>query len=296
MRQKELERIVKERTAEVVKQKDEIELQRDQISEQKQQITDSIQYASRIQSAVMPSKDFINKALPNYFILFKPRDIVSGDFYWIGEKDNKIIVVAADCTGHGVPGAFMSMLGVSFLNEIINKSEVTQANLILNQLREYVKSTLGQEEHTEEIKAKDGMDIAICVFDFQSKTLQYAGAYNPLYLIRNGELIETKADKMPIGIYINEKTTFTNHELNFEKEDIFYIFSDGYIDQFGGERGFKFMSKPFKRLLLDISDKTMSEQYKILEQKHNEWVNYIDPRTKSAYNQIDDILIIGIKV
>jgi len=296
MRQKELERIVKERTAEVVRQKDEIELQRDQISEQKEQITDSIQYASRIQSAVMPSREFIEKILPNYFIYFKPRDIVSGDFYWIGEKENKIIVVAADCTGHGVPGAFMSMLGVSFLNEIINKSEVTQANLILNQLREYVKSTLGQEEETDEIKAKDGMDIAICVFDFQSDMLQYAGAYNPLYMVRNNELIETKADKMPIGIYINEKSTFTNHEIEFKKGDKFYIFSDGYIDQFGGEKGFKFMSKPFKRLLVEMCDKNMKEQYNILDKKHQEWVNNINPNTKLSYEQIDDILVIGIQV
>ena len=281
-----LEQIVKERTEEVVKQKEEIEKQRDEIAEKNKSITDSIEYAKRIQTAVLPSNDFAKEVLPEHFILFRPRDIVSGDFYWFTKKDNLLVIIAADCTGHGVPGAFMSMLGVSFLNEIVNRHDVSTAGAILTQLRADVKKTLGQEG--KEGEAKDGMDIALCIVDLENMKMQYAGAYNPLYICRNNELIEVKADRMPIGIYIKEKESFTNNEIDLEKGDTFYLFSDGYSDQFGGEDGQKFKSKNFKELLLEIYHKPMAEQREILNTKIDKW--------RGRWEQVDDIIILGIRV
>ncbi|KKL18814.1 hypothetical protein LCGC14_2471760, partial [marine sediment metagenome] len=191
----------------------EIKQQRDQIFQQKQEITDSIQYASRIQNAILPPDSMLSK-LQEHFILYKPRDIVSGDYYWMTLKDNKTIVAVADCTGHGVPGAFMSMLGISFMNEIVNKSDETQANEIMNQLRGNVISSLGQTG--EEGEAQDGMDMALCVIDTNAMKIQYSGAYNPLYIIRNNELLEFKPDKMPIGIYREKSKPFSNHDIDIE--------------------------------------------------------------------------------
>lgn len=288
-----LEIKVRERTKQILEQKEEIMAQRDEIGQQrdeivlqKQEITDSIQYAQRIQNAILPPKDFVSKIIPDHFILFKPRDIVSGDFYWIAQKDNKIILAGIDCTGHGVPGAFMSMLGYSYLNEIANNYKITKASLILNRLRNYIKTALRQTGKEDE--AKDGMDMALCVLDLETRNLQFSGAYNPLYLIRNKKLMEIKGDKMPIGIYINEKKSFTNHEQTLKKGDIIYIFSDGYIDQFGGEKGGKFKSRPFKDLLLDIYGKPMNEQKEILNTTLEDW--------KGANAQVDDILVMGFRI
>lgn len=281
-----LEQIVKERTEEVVKQKEEIEKQRDTIAEKNKSITDSIEYAKRIQTAILPSETYAAEILPEHFIFFRPRDIVSGDFYWMTQKDNLLVLIAADCTGHGVPGAFMSMLGVSFLNEIVNRHEITTANIILNDLRADVKKTLGQEG--KEGEAKDGMDLALCIVDLEKMKLQYAGAYNPMYLYRNNELIEVKADRMPIGIFVKEKESFTNNELDLQKGDVFYIFSDGYQDQFGGEDGQKFKTKNFKKLLLDIYEKPMAEQREILNTRIDEW--------RGKWEQVDDIIVLGVRV
>ena len=304
----ELERIVNIRTAQVVekneelqqqteeiltqrdkieKQRDTAEKQRDEITVQKKEMTDSILYASRIQNALLPPKKYIKESLTNHFILYLPRDIVSGDYYWMYRKQNKAIIVAADCTGHGVPGAFMSMLGSAFLSEITAKSnEIPDANEILNQLRELVISTLHQTGGENE--TKDGMDVALCVIDFDNNTVNYSGAFNSLYLIRNNELNEYKADRMPIGVSYNQDKSFTNHFIEFEKDDVFYIFSDGFIDQFGGPRGKKFKSRPFKSLLMNIQDKSMDEQKKILHTHLLEWRGNIE--------QIDDILVIGFKL
>lgn len=270
------------------KKKDNIllEHQKEEIEKQKEEITDSIKYAKRIQNAILPSKELAEEILPEHFILFRPRDIVSGDYYWMHKSGDKLIVAAADCTGHGVPGAFMSMLGVSFLNEIVHKNNLLQPNLILNLLRESVKRTLGQTG--KEGEAKDGMDIAMCMVDLETMTLQYAGAYNPLYLFRNGELIETKADKMPIGIYIREKESFTNNEIAIQKGDTFYIFSDGYHDQFGGKDGGKYKSVPFKNYLASIQDKNMAEQREMLNKNIEEWKGNLD--------QTDDIIVIGVRI
>lgn len=260
--------------------------QRDQILKQKEEITSSIKYAERIQRAILPKDEVINEILPDNFILFKPRDIVSGDYYWSTKKNNKIVIAAADCTGHGVPGAFMSMLGVSFLNEIVNKKNVLSAGEILSDLRNHVKDTLGQTGKAGE--AKDGMDIALCVIDYENLKMQYAGAYNPLYYFRGGEFFEVKADKMPIGIHVKEKDTFTNHLLDIEKGDTYYIFSDGFVDQFGGEKGGKYKAKPFKTLLSELSKLPMKEQKERLEVEFDQW--------KGRHEQVDDVTIIGLKI
>lgn len=253
---------------------------------QKRQITDSIEYASRIQTAILPPVDYISSVIPDHFILYKPRDIVSGDFYWITHKEGRIIVAVVDCTGHGVPGAFMSMLGFAFLNEIVNKEKDINANEILNQLRKYVKESLHQTGKDDE--AKDGMDIALCIIDPAKQKMQYSGAYNPLYLVRNDDLISLKADRMPIGIHIVEKESFTNHEIDIHKGDIIYIFTDGYIDQFGGDDSRKFKIAPFKKLLISLKDKPMNKQKEKLEKEFDKW--------KGNRDQIDDVLVMGIKI
>ncbi len=281
---------------EVISQRDEIEGQRNialeqkcQIEIQNKSITDSIQYALRIQTALFPPYEYINELLPENFILFKPRDIVSGDFYWVKQVNNYIIICAADCTGHGVPGAFMSMLGISYLNEIVQQREITQANEVLNELRRQIKRSLRQ--HGNKNGSKDGMDIAICVIDTKTKNMQYAGAFNSLYVIKEindkPQLVEIKADRMPVGIYIGKEKTFTNHEVKLEIGDTFYIFSDGYPDQLGAS-GKKFMTANFKKLLLEIQDQSMAEQKEILEQKLSDWMGN-EP-------QVDDILVIGVRI
>ncbi len=267
-------------------QKKAIEEQHDKINKQKKDITDSIKYAKRIQTAILPPNDMLDKLLINYFVLFKPRDIVSGDYYWASHKDNKSIIVAADCTGHGVPGAFMSMLGISFLNEIIQQEVDISSNNILNRLREYVIKSLRQTGKIGE--TQDGMDLSIVVIDRDNNKLQFSGAYNSLLLIRNSEIIIYKADKMPIGISHKSEQPFTSHLIEYKKNDTIYMLSDGYVDQFGGPTNSKFKSKPFKELLLNIQKKSMTAQKEILNATIEAW--------KGDYEQIDDILVIGIRL
>lgn len=253
---------------------------------QKQEITDSIKYASRIQNALLPPQEDIDKLLPSCFILNKPRDIVSGDYYWIAHKDKKVIVVVADCTGHGVPGAFMSILGIASLNEIVNKTDTIIASDIMNQLREQLIRVLRQTGKDED-KTRDAMEMALCVIDPVNRILQYSGAFRPLYMIRNNELSEIKGDSMPIGIYDGIKNPFSNKDLKFETNDIIYMFSDGYGDQIGGPERKRFKSTKFRELLLQIHSKPLNEQKDILEKKYMEW--------KRDVEQIDDILIMGIR-
>jgi len=285
-------KLLKGQNEKINQQKIEIEAQRDLAHQQKNDITDSIEYAKRIQSALLPPLNFIKRNLPEHFILFKPRDIVSGDFYWMMNKDGKIIIAAADCTGHGVPGAFMSMLGTAFLNEIVNKITENkhiyslQANEILNQLRNYIIDSLHQTGEKDE--SKDGIDMALCIIDSEKRKIQFAGAHNPLYIIKNNSLEVIKGDRMPVSIHRNADKSFTNHELDFEENDIIYMFSDGYYDQIGGEKNRKFMSKKFKELLLEIHHKPMSMQKEILNKTIEEW--------KGNNIQLDDILVIGIKL
>jgi len=282
-----LEEKVKERTAEIELQKQNIIEINKELAEHQREIMDSIRYAQRIQNAIMPDINSMLEIHPDHFLFFRPRDIVSGDFYWATKKDNLSVVVAADCTGHGVPGAFMSMLGISILNEIVLKQEVKTASEILDKLRENLKLTLQQTGATGE--QRDGMDISLCIIDYENRKMQYAGAYNPLYLVRAGELIEYKADKMPAGIHVaGREHDFTNHEIQLLKDDMLYIFSDGYIDQFGGEDNTKFKSKPFKNLLMQISPLPTGRQKEILTETHDQW--------KGECLQIDDILVAGIRI
>ena len=257
----------------------------EEIEEKNREITDSIRYALRIQEAVLPQEELFNKFMPEHFIFFRPKDIVSGDFYWMTQKDFFSVIVAADCTGHGIPGAFMSMLGISFLNEIVGEMENPKANEILGQLRAQVIKSLHQTG--KEGEAKDGMDIALCVFNNNTNELEYAGAYNALYHIRNGELAEIKADRMPIAIHRNGDPPFTNNKLQIEKGDIIYLFSDGYADQFGGPNGKKFMYKHFKNLLLSVQDYSMEKQKEIVAETFNKW--------KGEISQIDDVILMGIR-
>jgi serine phosphatase RsbU (regulator of sigma subunit) len=257
----------------------------EEAEKQRKELTDSIKYASYIQSALLPSKEIFDRLLPENFIFFKPRDVVSGDFYWISKIKNSVIIAAADCTGHGVPGAFMSMLGISFLNEIVGKGCYSSASSILNQLRERVMKTLHQTGDKKE--QKDGMDISLCILDFEKHQAQYAGANNPIYLIRKGELLEIKGDRMPIGINIVEERSFTNHLINLEENDMIYLITDGYPDQFGGLDERKLKYKPFRDILLRIYSMPMHDQVLILEEELLRWMGNV--------NQIDDILIIGFK-
>jgi serine phosphatase RsbU (regulator of sigma subunit) len=273
-----LEGIVRERTAEVVSQRDVLE-------HQKKEIEDSIRYASRIQTAVLPADQEFTNLVPESFVFFRPRDIVSGDFYWVSRIDNKLIISAADCTGHGVPGAFMSMLGVAFLNEIVNKDHVTKPEIILNMLREKVIGALQQQGISGE--AKDGMDIVVISIDEKEGKLCFAGAYNSLLMIRKGQLSEYRGDRMPIAIFDYMKE-FSAHEILTEKGDLFYFSSDGYEDQFGGSEGKKFKSKQFKELLLKTWDKPMRDQKDIIIRTFDEW--------KGEMNQIDDIVVIGVRI
>jgi serine phosphatase RsbU (regulator of sigma subunit)/Flp pilus assembly protein TadD len=279
----------KQKANRILEQKnEEISLQRDHIFQQNKEITASIEYASRIQTALLPPQELIDKIIPDSFVLFKPRDIVSGDFYWLSQKENKIISVTADCTGHGVPGAFMSMLGISFLNEIVNLTNVDDltADVILNDMRSLVISSLRQTGNIGE--SRDGMDLTLCIIDYDTMELNYSGAYNPLFIIGDGELIETKADKMPIGIHLKKIENFTNHIIPIKKGDLIYTFSDGYVDQFGGPDNSKFRKKNFIQLLLEIHQEDMPKQKEILEQKLQEWME--------GYEQVDDILVNGIRI
>ncbi len=291
-----LEKIVEERTREVVEQKDEIAKQRDIVTYQKKEITDSIQYAKTIQRAVLPEEGILKSNFSDYLILFRPKDIVSGDFYWMSKKGDHIIFTAADCTGHGVPGAFMSMLGVSFLNKIVNESGVVQPAQILNDLRENVILSLKQKGLQE--SSKDGMDMAICAVDLKNNRLQYAGANNPMILIRkeNGEytIIEKRADGMPVGVY-SRMSDFSCHELDIRKGDTIYLFSDGFCDQFGGPDGRKFMKTRFTKMLLENQELEMNSQKEVYEKILDDWINHPSDEGEPI-GQIDDIILLGIRI
>lgn len=283
--------LLEQNNKQITEQKREIEMHRDALTSQKKKITDSILYAQRIQNAVLPPISLLEKALPEHFILYRPKDIVSGDFYWMSEKEGFVVIAAVDCTGHGVPGAFMSMLGVAALNDIINKSAFNRhfrsltASEILNQLREHIIQSLHQAG--SESENKDGMDISLVIIDFQGMHLQFAGAHNPLYVIRNGELIQFPGDPMPIGVYKTSGKPFTNHELDLRENDLLYLFTDGYYDQFGGSKGIKMMSANFRNYLLEICHQPMLEQKRLLEEFYDTW--------KGKRDQMDDVTVIGFR-
>jgi serine phosphatase RsbU (regulator of sigma subunit) len=258
----------------------------DIIEEKNRDITASINYASRIQRAILPDPSDIGGLTSKLFIVYFPKDIVSGDFYWFTQIKKKLVVVAADCTGHGVPGALMSMLGMSFLEEIINFREITESGLILNELRKEVQRALRQTGRSEE--QKDGMDIALCVIDKSKKMIQYSGAFNNLYLIRNGELNEYPADRMPIGIFERSDIEFKTNEIPSLPGDLIYMFSDGYADQFGGPNLKKFKYAQLKEVLVSVHMLPLKEQKKRLEKAFLDW--------KGDNPQIDDVLLMGYKI
>jgi phosphoserine phosphatase RsbU/P len=270
----------------VMEQKKEIEKQNDELEEKSKEITDSINYAKRIQTAFIPSDKIFASHFSESFVYFKPKDIVSGDFYWVAKKGDKIFYVTADCTGHGVPGGFMTMLGLSFLEEIVVIKGETNTDAIVNYLRERIISTLKQTGDAGE--NKDGMDVAVCCIDKEKNTLYFTGANNPIYIARKGELIEIKPDKQPCGFYFEPKP-FTKKEFQLEPNDIIYSFTDGYADQFGGAQGKKFRYKSLRTILLDNCNKSMAEQKTILSDSMNSWMG-------KKYEQLDDILVIGVKV
>jgi serine phosphatase RsbU (regulator of sigma subunit) len=280
----------------------------EEIMAQNIEITESIIYARKIQKAILPPESVFEEHFKEFFIFFKPKQIVSGDFYWFAEKGNRIYVSVADCTGHGVPGAFMSLLGISFLNEIINKNDVIHANEILNLLRKHIIASLRQTGKAG--GSKDGMDMSLCVIDKETSILEYAGAYNSVFVFRsqkreeeidaensnikietfeNETLIHLKPDRMPVGFdYRSEGHHFSNQLLKLYENDNIYMFSDGYADQFGGDNNKKFSISRLKNLLFDIQDEKMYMQSEILEEHLEHW--------QGKYNQIDDILLIGLKV
>lgn len=258
----------------------------DLIDEINKEITAGINYASRIQRAMLSNPSQIRGLTNKYFILYLPKEIVSGDFYWFNRSGIKLTVVAGDCTGHGVPGALMSMLGISFLEEIVNLRGIEESGKILDELRKEVIRALKQEGRREDVK--DGMDISICVIDRDKKTLQYSGANNNFYLVRENELIEYSADRMPIGAAEIGEINFTSTDIDIIPGDIIYMFSDGYADQSGGPNRKKFKYSVLKTFLLSIHNLPMQKQKQMLEKGFYDW--------KGINPQRDDILIMGLKI
>jgi serine phosphatase RsbU (regulator of sigma subunit) len=262
----------------------------DEVEQQKKELTDSIEYAKKIQTVLLPERQMINEVLNDYFVLFQPRDIVSGDFYWVNAKTEKTMVAVVDCTGHGVPGAFMSIMGINFLNSIV-QDENLAADTILNLLRDQVIKALKQTGKA--LENKDGMDMALCIIDWANARIEYAGANIPLILLRSAtdatyELIEISPDRMPIGIYEQMSKPFTRHTFPIMPGDSLYMFSDGYCDQFGGPDLKKFKKKNLIKLLAEIHTLDMAEQKKRLKRNIDVW--------QGDLPQVDDILMLGIKI
>jgi len=287
----------------ITEQKEAVEEQKEIIEEKNREIVDSISYAQRIQNAILPSDEYIKSVLPNAFVYFNPKDIVSGDFYWIDEKDDCVYFAAVDCTGHGVPGALVSVVGYNGLNRVLHEFNLTDPAKMLDKLSELVERTFSKSSAS----IKDGMDLALCKWDKKNNLLEYAGANNPMYLVRDNDkikdsfknyrilehdeldksLIEIKADKQPIGKY-DFREPFQSHKISLEKGDSIYVFSDGYADQFGGVKGKKFMYKPFKKLLTQLSSLKMDEQKEKVTNTFSDW--------KGSMEQIDDVCVLGVRI
>lgn len=281
-----LEQKVKERTEEVVRQKDEIDIQKSKLEELYNDVTDSIRYAKRLQDSILPPERYIKKLFPSSFVLFKPKDIVSGDFYWVHDIKDEMLFASVDCTGHGVPGAFMSLVGANGLKSAVSEHSISQTGQILDDLNKYASDSLNKSG--DENAVRDGMDISICSLNRKTNKIQFSGAYNPLYLIRDNELQIFKTDKFAIGSFEPGTKNYQTFTLDVKKGDIIYLFSDGYADQFGGLKGKKFMYKQFKETLLTISHEPMETQKTLLDQKIEAW--------RGSHDQIDDILVMGVEV
>jgi serine phosphatase RsbU (regulator of sigma subunit)/Tfp pilus assembly protein PilF len=280
-------KIIKKQKSLIMEQNSELQQKKEIIEEKQKEMVDSIYYARRIQRALLTSENYIRNHLSDFFVFYQPKDIVSGDFYWARKVGTKFIFTVADCTGHGVPGAFMSMLGINSLNKYIIENEILQPELILNKIREEIITVLNPEGSEEE--SKDGMDCVLCAYDIETKQLQYAAANNSFYIIRNNSLMVQQADKMPVGKFHDEENIpFNLRNVQLQKGDLLYIFTDGFADQFGGPKGKKFKYKQLEALLIANAGLGMNEQKNILEETINSW--------KNGYEQVDDILVMGIKI
>lgn len=259
----------------------------EQLLEHQKEMDDSISYAERIQGAIMPPVNMIKAIIPDSFILYLPRDVVSGDFYFVEKLGDEIIFAAVDCTGHGVPGALMSVVGFNYLHQAVTEKDLTKPSEILHFLDAGVNDRLRQTDGQSGVN--DGMDLALCTLNTKTKVLQYAGAYNPLYVVSDGELTEIKADKFPIGVNVDGVADdYNNHTIQLKSGDCVYLFSDGYADQFGGPKGKKFMYKQLREKLIKLYYQPMLEQKKTLLSIFNNW--------KGNEDQVDDVCIIGVRV
>ncbi|MBP1669317.1 MAG: rapF [Bacteroidetes bacterium] len=246
-------------------------------------IDESLKYASYIQRALLPSPLNMKRSLPEHFLVFMPRDIVSGDFYFLAQKKSLLVVAVADCTGHGVPGAFMSILGLTFLSEIVQYGNYSNASSILNQMREKIMKAMQQTGNEEE--QKDGIDIALGIINAETNQMNYSGAFNPVYIVKKNTILELQGDTMPIGIAADEEKSFTDHFCELDEGDILYFFTDGFVDQFGGPKGKKFKYQPFRSLILTISSLPIHKQKEKLIETFNAW--------KGNLPQLDDVLVLG---
>ncbi len=283
-RERGLEAKVTERTEEVVRQKEEVERQSRKVVELYKNVTDSIRYAKRLQESILPTEARIKELLPENFVFYRPKDIVSGDFYWVEPVAGKVVFATVDCTGHGVPGAFMSLVGYNGLNQIVKERGITRPGKVLEELNRIAYEMLHKDRDQF---IRDGMDMALCSFDPLTGVLEFAGANCPLYLVRNGQIEQFAPDKMPIGGFDLGEHTFLDHHIELRRGDTVYLFSDGYADQFGGPKGKKFLYRRFRELLLQVSAEPMERQKIMLANSLREW--------RGAQEQVDDILVMGMR-
>lgn len=284
-RERVLEEKVRERTEEMVRQKDEVERQSKKVVELYKNVTDSIRYAKRLQESILPLDQRIRELLPGSFVLYRPKDIVSGDFYWVESINGKTVFAAVDCTGHGVPGAFMSLVGHNGLNQVVKERGLTKPNEVLDQLNRIAFETLHKDRDQY---VRDGMDMALCTFHPEDLVLEFAGANCPLYVVRQEEVLQFAPNKMPIGGFALDDKLFSGHTVQLQKGDAAYVFSDGYADQFGGPRGKKFFYRQFRELLVRITPETPDRKKALLIEAFNDW--------KGTQEQVDDILVMGMQV
>ena len=263
-----------------------LKAQNEIIAEKNKNITDSINYAKRLQTAILPPKDFVAQVLPEHFILYQPKDIVSGDFYWVSHHGSKIMVAAIDCTGHGVPGALLSIVGHNAISQTVNELGITQPSKVLDSMNTLIKKILHQDKGSD---IRDGMDMSLCTFDKNTNMLEYSGANNPVYIISDGKLSIIKGSKLTVGSMEEEKVEPPlNHSIQLKKGDCFYLFSDGFADQFGGKDNKKFKTSRFQELLVSVNTISMNEQQKKIHQSFKDW--------QGNNEQVDDILVLGIRV
>lgn len=284
-RERVLEERVRERTEETRRQKEEVERQSRKVVELYKNVTDSIRYAKRLQESILPPDHHVHRLMPNSFVLYRPKDIVSGDFYWVEAVDGKVIFATVDCTGHGVPGAFMSLVGHNALNQVVKERGITKPSLVLEQMNQITFQTLdkNRDKHMH-----DGMDMALCTFHPDTLRLEFAGANSPLYVVRNGEVLQYTSNKIAIGGFELTDQVLIGHEVQLQQGDAVYVFSDGYADQFGGPKGKKFLYRQFRELLVQITPETPERKKIMLNEAFTKW--------KGTQEQVDDILVMGMQV